>query len=93
MAKTTMYTATFRDIALANTQGTLVSNPLSGFKDGSMSHMASVNPTTVFIREYIFLFGAMVVLVYGITKYRQVQRDAVAEKKSGSTLKQSLVYT
>jgi hypothetical protein len=91
MAKTTMNTATFRDIALANSQGTLVSNPLSGVNDGTMSHMSSVNPANIFIREYIFLFAALVVLGYGVTKYRQgviaVKREAMA----GNTLKQSLV--
>ena len=35
MAKTTMYTATFRDLALATTQGTLVDNPVTRSADYS----------------------------------------------------------
>jgi uncharacterized membrane protein len=91
MAKTTMNTATFRDLALANSQGTLVNNPMSGFNDGSMNYMSSISPVRVFISEYLFLAGAIVILLYGVYKYRQAKSEVEANEKSGSTLNVSLV--
>jgi hypothetical protein len=91
MAKTTMNTATFRDLTLANTQGTLVENPLSGYRQGSISYMSSINPRTSFVMEYLFLFVSMFVLIYGLCQFRIARRDAQSGPAT-TTLKQPLVF-
>lgn len=68
MAKTTMNTATFRDLSLATAQGTLVDSPLAGYKAAARSKTGAV-------QTYLFLALSCVVLVYGIVKFRNAQRS------------------
>jgi hypothetical protein len=68
MAKTEMNTATFRDIALATAQGSLVDSPLAGYQ-GSWSSFSSVG----YYGNYMFLAASLVVLLYGVIKYRQAR--------------------
>lgn len=91
MAKTTMNTATFRDLALANAQGTLVDNPLSGYRQGSISYMSSINPTQMFIFEYLFLCVSIYICIYGLFQYQRAKRDA-RNAAPATSLKQPLVF-
>ena len=67
MAKTTMKTATFRDVSLATAQGTLVDSPLSGYLATSKAS------STGAVTTYLFLFASVTVLVYGLVKYRSAR--------------------
>lgn len=89
-----MNTATFRDLSLANSQGTLVENPLSGYKDGSIEYMSALgNPMKKFVSEYIFLAFALLIFFYGIYKYQQAKRDITAMAQSNrASLKTPLVF-
>lgn len=89
MAKTTMYTATFRDLVLANTQGTLVDHPLSGYRDGNIKYLSSYNATRSVFLEYLFLIFSICVLWYGIVKYRKMKQSK--QIKSSTNLKTPLV--
>jgi hypothetical protein len=76
MAKTTMYTATFRDLSLATAQGTLVDSPLAGYRAAKSRH---VGP----IQTYLIFAMACTMLVYGMFKYRQAkQRSAKSSGKN-----------
>jgi hypothetical protein len=67
MAKTTMYTATFRDLSLATAQGTLVDSPLAGYRGAARGQMGAV-------QTYFCFILACVVLGYGAYKYRQAKQ-------------------
>jgi len=68
MAKTEMNTATFRDITLATSQGTLVNKPLSGYRF-SKRHRSGIFGT------YLYLICSVSLLVYGIAKFRRIRRE------------------
>jgi hypothetical protein len=74
MAKTTMYTATFRDLSLATAQGTLVDSPLAGYRAAKNRH---VGP----IQTYLIFAVACTMLLYGAFKYRQAKLRSI--KSSG----------
>lgn len=79
MAKTTMNTATFRDLSLANLQGTLVENPLSGYRDGtftSMSRISEGEQARTVLFGYLILFTSVFICFYGIYKYVTIMRAA-----------------
>jgi hypothetical protein len=74
MAKTTMNTATFRDLSLARSQGTLVDSPLAGYLDGKArsNHYFLQNAGSV--ANYMFLAVSATVLVYGVANFWKVRR-------------------
>lgn len=91
MAKTTMYTATFRDLSLASSQGTLVENPLSGYRDGSISYLSTYNVRQSLVKEYLFLILSIMFLTYGLVKYSRA-RWATNNNKPNVSLKEPLVF-
>ena len=68
MAKTTMNTATFRDITLATSQGTLVDKPLSGYRVTKKRRRG-------FFLTYLYLFGATYLFFYAILKFLKIRRE------------------
>ena len=74
MAKTTMNTATFRDLSLGRSQGTLVDHPLAGFMGANVRsrHYLVDSVGTVF--NYVFLVVSVAVLFYGVTNFWKVRR-------------------
>jgi hypothetical protein len=81
MAKTTMNTATFRDLSLARSQGTLVDSPLAGFLDGKArsNHYMMESAGTLF--NYLFFVLSIGVLCYGITNFWKVRRKIKLQPK------------
>jgi hypothetical protein len=67
MAKTEMYSATFRDLALASTQGTLV-NYVEGYTTGALK------PKSAWVTAFFFLLS-MVVLVVGVYMAYKARKD------------------
>lgn len=92
MAKTTMNTATFRDIAVATAQGTLVDQPLAGYYTQSR-HYSFIRHSP--LGTYLFLACGLFTMVYGIVKFHQARRN-MARTKSDDTAfwnpKEPLVY-
>jgi hypothetical protein len=76
MAKTTMNTATFRDLSLATAQGTLVDSPLAGYWAASKSRTGA-------FRTYLFLVASCIVLAYGVYKFRRAHNEMSARAPSG----------
>ena len=68
MAKTTMNTATFRDITLATSQGTLVDKPLSGYRVTKQRRRG-------FLLTYLYLIGATYLFFYAILKFLKIRRE------------------
>ena len=68
MAKTTMNTATFRDITLATAQGTLVDRPLSGYRV-TKKHRRG------YVLTYLYLIGASYIFVTAFFKFRKIRRE------------------
>lgn len=68
MAKTTMNTATFRDLSLATAQGTLVDRPLAGYRVASKSRTGA-------FQTYLFLAASCSVLVYGVYKFLKARTE------------------
>ena len=84
MAKTEMQTATFRDLAVASAQGTLVDSPLAGYR-----HKARVNPGMNI--TYLYMSMSACVLVFGIFRFYKARQ----ERKLGApnwSPKQPLIY-
>jgi hypothetical protein len=88
MAKTTMNTATFRDLAVATAQGTLVDQPLAGYYAARASFGMTAFGT------YVFFALSLLLLVYGIMKFRLARRQGGKEPPSTSTWnpKEPLVF-
>jgi hypothetical protein len=68
MAKTEMQTATFRDLAVASAQGTLVDSPLAGYRQKSRAR-PEVTET------YLYLITSACILIFGIFRFRKVRQD------------------
>ena len=67
MAKTEMYTATFRDLSLASTQGTLVNYiPVEGYTVGSSKGSTWV--TTVFFIVSVAVLAGGIFMSYKVRK-------------------------
>jgi len=75
MAKTTMNTATFRDLSLARMQGTLADSPLAGFmtQNGRKGYYRRASFGTFL--TYLFLLVSMGMAVYGLTYFLRVKRE------------------
>ena len=75
MAKTTMNTATFRDLSLARMQGTLADSPLAGFmtQNGRTTHYRRASFGT--FMTYLFLFISIGMAIYGYTYFARVRRE------------------
>ena len=74
MAKTTMNTATFRDLSLARTQGTLVDQPLAGFMGSTARNRNYLLDSVGTLVNYAFLILSLAVLSYGVTNFWKVRR-------------------
>lgn len=74
MAKTTMNTATFRDLSLARSQGTLVDQPLAGFMDAKARSTHYMMESAGTLVNYLFFVLSIGVLFYGITNFWRVRR-------------------
>ena len=95
MAKTEMQTASFRDIMLANSQGTLVENPLQNYLDSKNRNwfQRRRNSTSSF-RMYFGLVCSIALLVYGYTSFIKVQKNTGYKLPHFQwSWKQPLVYT
>jgi hypothetical protein len=68
MAKTEMQTATFRDMAAASSQGTLVDSPLAGYR-----HKVRATPGTT--TTYLYLSFSTFILVFGIFRFLKARRQ------------------
>ncbi|KAL3918528.1 MAG: hypothetical protein SGILL_004194 [Bacillariaceae sp.] len=89
MAKTTMNTATFRDMSMGRYQGTLVSTPLAGF-DGKQSwRMESFSNKLT----YFFLCIAAVIFAYGMIYFIRVKKATNYKPTFGWNVKEPLVFT
>ena len=69
MAKTTMKTATFRDLALASAQGTLVDTPMSGYFN--VKNKARIGAAGT----YFFLALSICFFIYGILKFHKIRKE------------------
>ena len=69
MAKTYMNTATFRDLSLARSQGTLVDTPLAGFAGSNSRRIKYIQYAFMSFLNYVFLVVAIGVLIYGIVSF------------------------
>jgi len=82
MAKTTMNTATFRDLSLARSQGTLVDSPLAGFMDSRARSTQYMLESAGTVMNYLFLGVSVAVLFYGITNFWRVRRKVKLAPKA-----------
>lgn len=71
-AKTTMRTATFRDMSLGRTQGTLVESPLAGFLDSSREYRRDVVGNVL---TYFFFITATLCLCYTGCAFWRVKEE------------------
>eukprot|EP00980_Cylindrotheca_fusiformis_P002050 scaffold451_cov121-Cylindrotheca_fusiformis.AAC.6 len=81
MAKTTMNTATFRDLSLARSQGTLVDSPLAGFLDSRARNNHYMMESVGTALNYLFLVLALGVLFYGMINFWRVRRKVKLQPK------------
>mmetsp|Transcript_52592 Transcript_52592/g.127410 ORF Transcript_52592/g.127410 Transcript_52592/m.127410 type:complete len:596 (+) Transcript_52592:385-2172(+) len=88
MAKTTMNSASFRDMSLGRYQGTLVATVLSGFdgKTGSWRQENWANRLT-----YVFLGLASVCFLYGLVYFLRVKHETNYKPTFGWNVKEPLV--
>jgi hypothetical protein len=89
MAKTTMNTATFRDMSMGRYLGTLVSTPLSGF-EGSKSWRSESFSNKM---TYFFLCVAAIVFAYGLIYFVRVKNATNYKPTFGWNVKEPLVFT
>jgi hypothetical protein len=97
MAKTTMYTATYRDLALATTQGTLVDNPVvASYTKVSKSAVANLSTTKAqraakaFVTSCFFVVSVMF-LMYGTVKFWRARKEMRNDSGATFSMKESLV--
>lgn len=89
MAKTTMNTATFRDMSMGRYQGTLVSTPLSGFEGTKSWRSESLSNKLT----YFYLCVAAVVFAYGLIYFVRVKNATNYKPTFGWNVKEPLVFT
>jgi len=89
MAKTTMNTATFRDMSLGRYQGTLVATPLSGFQGNKSWRRESWSNKLT----YLFLAVASCFFAYGLIYFLRVRRATNFTPTFGFNVKEPLVFT
>ena len=95
MAKTDMNTTSFRDLLLANSQGTLMSNPLEGYMNSKNVGWIKRrrNSTSAFGMWFWFICSALL-LGYGYISFARVQKHTNYRlPKLQMNLKQPLVFT
>ncbi len=88
MAKTEMQTATFRDLAVASAQGTLVDSPLAGYRQKARSSPGM-------IITYLYMSISASVLVFGIFRFykaRQEQKIGGPNWSPNWSPKEPLIY-
>ena len=73
MAKTTMQTATFRDLQLARTQGTVVKSPLAGYKQDRKPFYRKQTFNT--FKRYVFFVVSMVMLFNSAKYFWRVKKE------------------
>jgi hypothetical protein len=95
MAKTTMYTATYRDLALATAQGTLVDNPVvAGYSYASKSAINNTTKASRAAKAFVtccFFIASAVILVNGVFKFLKARREMRNGPAAGFSMKESLV--
>ena len=84
MAKTEMQTATFRDLAVASAQGTLVDSPLAGYRRKARV-MPGMNST------YVYMTMSVCVLFFGIFRFYKARQEQRLGAPNWSP-KQPLIY-
>jgi hypothetical protein len=89
MAKTTMNTATFRDMSMGRYQGTLVSTPLAGFEGKKSWRRESFSNKMT----YLFLCVAAVVFAYGLIYFIRVKNATNYKPTFGWNVKEPLVFS
>ena len=82
MAKTEMNTATFRDLSLAQSQGTLVDRPLAGFMDSKARNARYMMESAGTALNYLFFMVSAAVLFYGVTNFWRVRRKVKLAPKA-----------
>jgi hypothetical protein len=70
MAKTTMKSATFRDLAVANAQGTLVDSPMSGYR-------VQRKHRQTFFGTYFFFAVSTLFFIASAFRFRRVRKEAL----------------
>ena len=93
-AKTVMKTATFRDVSLARAQGTLVKDPLSGYRENSRGPYRMT-----MLRNYLgffFFIGTTIAMIASLYLLYMVARQSNYSFASGSpeddsTIQESLM--
>ena len=95
MAKTEMNTASFRDIMLANAQGTLVENPLGQYMNSkNRGWFQRQRNSTSAAGMYFWFICSLVLFGYGYYAFTKVQRNSDYRlPRFQWSLKQPLVYT
>jgi hypothetical protein len=97
MAKTTMETATYRDLALASTQGTFVDNPVSKYQEYfaySEVHSASgrvQKAKGVFVTCCLFIVSSLVMAV-GMFTFSKARKERRNDDGSEFSMSNPLVY-
>lgn len=89
MAKTTMNTATFRDMSMGRYQGTLVSTPLAGFEGKKHWRTESFSNKLT----YFFLAVAALFFAYGLIFFIRVKNATNYKPTFGWNVKEPLVFT
>jgi len=76
MAKTEMNTASFRDILLADKQGTLASNPLGNYMNSkNQSWMQRRRNSTSSFGMWFWFTCSVLLLGYGYISFRKIQKQ------------------
>lgn len=85
-AKTVMHTATFRDLSLGRTQGTLVDTPLAGYLSVKQAYYRKVFGTFV---TYVFFLFSIVALCLSCAFLWRVKKDTNSD--IAQTIRESLL--
>ena len=90
MAKTTMNTATFRDMSLGRYQGTLTATQMNGYNVSKSWHREGFSTALT----YLFLGASMVIFVYGTVYLYKAKVATNYQPTFGwATFKEPLVMT
>lgn len=86
-----MNTATFRDLSLANLQGSLVDEPLATHVDQSAMRAYYRRTGWGTFVTYLWFLASVLVLIYGILYYRRVRQEV--HFTPNFSYKEPLVFT
>lgn len=87
-AKTVLRAATFRDMAVANLQGTVSKNPLAGYVDTSVDFESKTRQNAL---TYTFLVSMSLCLIGSLFYLYTVIQEALRSRATSAEMSQTLV--